>query len=200
MGDENYWEPEIVKFEEQDKRTPPPRHAIVFTGSSTIGLWSTLATDFPNVPALNRGFGGSQMTDVVYFAHRIVIPYRPRQVIVYSGDNDLASGKTPEVVAGDFAALVARVHAALPGTPLLCIGVKPSPARWNLAAAMRATNALLRQVAARNRGVAYVDLFEAMLGADGTPRPELYCPDLLHMSSAGYALWTQILRPLLVTS
>lgn len=188
------WEPTIVAFEEQDREVPPAPGMILFTGSSTVVKWSTLAEDFPFAPVLNRGFGGSQVTDLLEYFDRVIVAYRPDVVVVYSGDNDIAAGRRPEQVLADFAELEAAVHAALPETPLLIVSVKPSPNRWELADAMRQVNAGLERWADRTARTEIVDIWEPMLGTDGLPRPELYS-DGVHLTPEGYRLWTERLAP-----
>ncbi|MBA8886490.1 lysophospholipase L1-like esterase [Dokdonella fugitiva] len=189
------WETEIARFEAADRAAPPPPGGVVFVGSSSIRLWSTLADDFAGTRVLNRGFGGSRIADATRLAARIVLPYRPRLVVLYAGDNDLAEGRTPPQVLADVEAFIASVHHDAPTTPVVFVSIKPSPARAALLPAMREANALVRAYAGRTRGVRYVDVFEPMLGADGAPRAELFGPDRLHMNARGYALWTRIIAP-----
>jgi len=191
------WEADIRAFEEADRQSPPPDSGVVFVGSSSIRLWETLQEDFPGVPVVRRGFGGSEMADAVRYAHRIVVPYRPRMVVVYAGDNDLAGGKTPERVLEDFQALVDTIHAALPEARVAFIAVKPSLARWHLAPQVRAANELVRRYTAHDARLAYVDVYTPMLGPDGTPDPTLFADDGLHLNAAGYALWRDVLAPFL---
>lgn len=168
----------------------------MFVGSSSIRMWETLADDFAGLAVVNRGFGGSTLTDVAYFTPRIVLPARPRLVVLYAGDNDLANGHTPEQVLGDYRAFARQVHAALPETRIVFVSVKPSPSRWALADAMRRTNALIQAEIARDSRATFVDVFTPMLGADGRPRPELFRDDSLHMTANGYAIWRARLAPL----
>jgi lysophospholipase L1-like esterase len=191
------FEPEILAFEASDRRQPPPPGGIVFVGSSSFRKWTALPQAFPGRRVLNRGFGGSTMTDVLRFAPRIVLPAAPATVVVYAGDNDLAAGRTPAQVLADYRQLVQLLRARLPRVHLVVVSIKPSPSRWALAGQMRAANALLAQEVARDRRSRYVDVFTPMLGADGRPRPELYGPDALHMTAAGYALWRQRIAPAL---
>jgi lysophospholipase L1-like esterase len=190
------FEPEIAAIEAQDNVDRAPRGGIVFVGSSSIRLWPNLASDFPDAPVLNHGFGGSTLQDVVYFAPRIVLPYTPRIIVLYAGDNDLAAGRSPEQVLGDYTAFVRLVRRALPATRLIFISIKPSPSRSALAEPMRAANALIAQAITRDTLATFVDLFTPMLGASGRPRPELFQADSLHMTPAGYALWRARLAPL----
>jgi GDSL-like lipase/acylhydrolase family protein len=110
--DPTRFEPEIRAFEAGDRAHPPPLGGVVFVGSSSIKNWTNVAADFPGVPVLNRGFGGSTLGDVVYYADRIVFPYRPRLVVLYAGDNDLTLGRTPDRVLGDYRAFVRRVRSS----------------------------------------------------------------------------------------
>ena len=189
---------EIEAFERLDRENPPPQDAILFVGSSSIRLWKTLNDDFPGLTVINRGFGGSQVADSARYADRIVTPYRPKVVVLYAGDNDLAAGKSPGEVLSDFQAFVAGVHAALPDTPVLYLSIKPSVARWHLIDQIRRANQLIRAYAATKPGkVIYVDVFTPMLTPDRMPRPDLLVADGLHLNEEGYRLWTSILRPVL---
>jgi lysophospholipase L1-like esterase len=191
------FEPDIAAFEASDARSPPGPGAVVFVGSSSIRLWDSLASDFPDVRVLNRGFGGSRLRDVTQYADRIVLNYAPRAIVIYAGDNDLNEGRTPERVAEDFRAFVTHVRAKSPDLSIVCIAIKPSPARIALLPAMRDTNARVRAIAASSGRVTFVDVFTPMLGADGTPRAELFGPDALHLDADGYALWRRLLAPVI---
>lgn len=192
------WKAAIDKFTQADAVTPPPSGAVVFVGSSSIVKWTSLATDFPGVKILKRGFGGSELSDSVFYADRIITPYKPRTVVVYAGDNDLKLGKSPAALAADFRALRTKIHAALPATKIIFIGIKPSPARWDLRdQGLKANTLIAADCAADPQRLAFLDIWAAMLGPDGFPRPELYVADKLHLSAAGYAVWTSQLAPLL---
>ncbi len=167
---------------------------MLFVGSSTIRLWPNLAGDFPNVAVVQRGFGGSELDEVIYYAPRIVLPHRPRLIVLYAGDNDLASGKSPETVLQDYKTFVALVRRALPETRVAFISIKPSGDRWALVDKMRRANALVRDNTATDPRLIYVDAFTPMLGADGLPRTELFLEDKLHMNAQGYALWRGLLE------
>lgn len=195
--DPERFEPEIRKFEEADRAAPPPKDVVVFTGSSSIRRWDTLAGDFPNVPVLNRGFGGSEASDVVRYADRVILAYHPARVVFYAGDNDLARGKTPSQIAADVRRLWEAISAKRSDTRMAIISVKPSLARWALVERTRETNELLRTFAASDRRLTYVDVFTPMIGADGKPIPELFVEDGLHLNAAGYRIWTAALTPFL---
>lgn len=189
------FEKEIAAFEAADRKAPPPRDAVLFVGSSTIRMWTTLAGDFPKLKVINRGFGGSQIADSVRYADRIITPYHPSRVVLYAGDNDLAAGKTPQQVLADFKALVEKVRVAQGDVPVTFISIKPSIARWKLIDQIREANRLVETYARSQKGVDFIDISPAMLGADGKPRPELFRPDGLHMTRAGYEAWTKIISP-----
>lgn len=184
------WEPTIRAFEEQDREAPPAPGPMLFTGSSTIVRWETLAQDFPFAPTLNRGFGGSQVADVLEYVDRVVVAYHPRVVVIYSADNDFTAGKSTAQILEDYAELEARVHAALPATPLVIIGAKPSERCWQFADPMRELNARLAEWARAAADVELVPVWDLMVGADGRPRPELYS-DGLHLTPEGYRLWVE---------
>lgn len=189
------WEQDMRDFAASDAANPPPRDAVLFIGSSSIRMWETLAQDFPGTPVINRGFGGSEVRDSTWYADRIVTPYKPRQIVFYAGDNDLNSGRSPQQVAADVQAFIARVRRDLPGVPVVYLSIKPSPSRANLLPQIRQANALIQQRTAQMRDVRYVDVFTPMLGPDGQPRPALFREDMLHMTADGYALWTKALAP-----
>lgn len=190
------WEQDMQRFAAQDAASPPPRHGVVFVGSSSIRLWETLAADFPGVPVINRGFGGSELRDSTFYADRIVIPYAPRQIVLYAGENDLQMGRTPQQVAADFRTFVERVRRDLPKVRIAYISNKPSPLRAGLLEAQRQANALIKTEAGRLH-VDYIDVFTPMLDANGQPRQELFVEDRLHMNRAGYELWRQKVAPYL---
>lgn len=189
------WARDMARFAEEDAARPPPAQPVVFTGSSSVRLWKTLATDFPGVPVLNRGFGGSQVRDAAWYADEVAIRYQPRRILVYAGDNDINAGRTPAQVLADFQAFVARVHRDLPGTPVGYLAIKPSPSRASQLPAQQEANALVRAWAERTAGVDYVDVATPMLDARGQPREELFIEDRLHMNDAGYALWRDVVAP-----
>lgn len=185
------FEPEIARFESSDRVSPAMQDGVVFVGSSSFRLWPNVAADFPGASVINRGFGGSTLADVVTMTPRIVLPYRPRLVVLYAGDNDLAAGRTPVDVLASYEQFVALVRRTLPSTRIAFVSIKPSPSRWALIERMRIANRLVREVIARDTLQRYVDVFTPMLRADGRPRPELFGPDSLHMTPAGYALWRE---------
>ncbi len=192
------WATDMARFAAEDAATPAPARPVVFTGSSSVRMWETLAADFPDVVVLNRGFGGSQVRDAVWYADEVALRYKPRQIVLYAGDNDIAEGRSAAQVLADTEAFVARIRHTQPGTPIALLGIKPSPSRANLLDVQRDANNALRAWAATQRNVAYIDVFTPMLDAEGVPREDLFIADRLHMNAAGYALWTDIIGPFLV--
>jgi lysophospholipase L1-like esterase len=191
------WESEIATFERADRENPPPKGAVLFIGSSSIRMWTTLAQDFPEHAVINRGFGGSEIADSVYFAERIVLPCEPRLIVFYAGGNDLNAGKSPQEVAADFKAFVAKVQAKLPQTEIAYISIAGNPARWAQVEKVKATNAMIEEFTKTTPRLKFINVFPHMLGSDGLPRPEIFLSDRLHMNAAGYELWTKIVRPFL---
>ena len=172
----------------------PPKGQIVFVGSSTIVDWDP-SRYFPDLKIINRGLWGSSLIDSVRLVNRIVLPYEPRLVVVYAGDNDIDAGLTSEDVTVQFERFARSIHATLPQTRIVFIGIKPSPQRWLTIDRARATNELIRRLCSRDDRLAYLDVDGVMLGFDEKPRLDLFAADGLHLSPAGYLLWTTLLRP-----
>jgi lysophospholipase L1-like esterase len=192
------WQAEIAALVAGDAVHPPPQHAVLFVGSSSIRLWTTLAEDFPGVPTINRGFGGSRIADSTYYADRIVVPYHPNLIVMYAGDNDVDEGHTAGQVIDDFKAFVTRVRRDLPHVAIAYLSIKPSVARAARWPQMRAANEGISHWARAKKDVIFVDVAAKMLDAHGQPRPELLREDGLHMRPAGYAIWIEALKPVLV--
>jgi hypothetical protein len=188
---------EIDAFTTADATNPPPRNAILFIGSSTIRKWTTLAQDFPGRKVFNRGFGGSQMSDAVFYFDRIVAPYQPALIVLYEGSNDIDDHKTPEQVFANFKAFVAKVHEQLPQTRLDFISIQPSPVRASEVEKVKEANRLIRDYIAHDEKLAYIDTFPALLGPDGKARPELFLSDRLHPNAKGYAIMQSVIAPYL---
>ncbi len=201
-GDPAFWEWEIRRFEKQDRHSMPSADGIVFTGSSSIRFWKTLAQDMTPLPVINRGFGGSQIHQVTHYAERIIFPYRPRIVVLYAGENDIAGAKfSRKKSAGEvleaFKAFCATVHAKLPEALIYFVSIKPPKQRAALWAEMQRANRLVEVYASSIEWVQYVDITTAMLDAEGAPKPDLFRWDGLHMKPEGYAIWTATLKPML---
>lgn len=194
------WEPDIRKFEEQDKINPPKPGVIVFAGSSSFARWNTLPEAMKGLNVINRGFGGSQYTDLNQYAPRIVIPYHPAAVVVYEGDNDLAAGstKTPQSVAKDAKEFVRMVHSGSPDSWIYFLSIKPSKARWNEWPQMKSANSMIADFAKAQQRVQYIDVASAMFDEQGHLRTDLFADDGLHPNAKCYALWTSIIKPVLL--
>lgn len=192
------WEKEIAAFEAADAASPPPKGGVLFIGSSTIRLWKTLATDFPNHKTINRGFGGSEIADSTHFAPRIIFPYAPKQIFLRAGGNDIHAGRTPEEVAGDFREFVRVVRERLPKTKIVYIAVNPAPSRWAENERYKTLNAAIRTFARRARRVKFLDAYDVSLTPTGEARPELFVEDRLHFNAEGYKLLAERVRPFLM--
>jgi lysophospholipase L1-like esterase len=194
--DPNRWEPAMQKFEEQEKASPSPKGEIVFWGASSIVRWN-LPEYFPNMKVINRGFGGSEMADAARYASRIVVPLKPRIVVLYPGENDIARGVTAETVGSEFQRFFKNIHDSLPQTRIIAIGLKPTPVRWQFVDEGRKANRLIKAFCEKQSVCTYVNVEPEMLGKDGHPRPELYVSDGEHMTAEGYKIWTRLVAPLL---
>lgn len=190
---------EIRKFESQDAVAPPAKGGIVFVGSSSIRMWSSLKEDFPGLNVINRGFGGSELEHSVRYVHRIVTPYAPRLVVLFAGTNDLAGGKSPEQVLGDYRDFVREVRSRLPESRIVYISITPAPSRWNKLWQVMKTNRLIQEETRRGQNLGFVDVFQRFLSPNGGPRPELFLTDQLHMNRKGYEIWVDALRPILTS-
>jgi lysophospholipase L1-like esterase len=191
-----YYHFQIAAYEQADRAHFPQAGGIVFTGSSSFRLWSTLSQDMRPLPVINRAFGGSQIAEVTHYARQIITPYHPRAVVLYAGDNDLSFGwKSPDRVLADFKAFVATVHADLPQTWIYYVSMKP--ARFGDWPLMDRTNRMIAAYIRTQERVQFVDVSTAMLD-QGRLRHGLYGWDPMHMNAQGYALWTSIIRPVLM--
>lgn len=197
QSDQHPFEEEIEAFEQADQQNPPPEGAILFVGSSSIRMWKSLQEDFPNKKVINRGFGGSQFTDLLYYDDRIVIPYKPRQIFVYEGDNDINAGVSPQKVFEDFKTFVGRVNKKLPDTEIVFISIKPSPSRIDVFDEMKEANRMIETYTEETENVSYVDIFNPMLDDEGSIRSDIFIEDNLHMNDKGYDIWQRVIRPYL---
>jgi lysophospholipase L1-like esterase len=190
------WEHEIAAFENQDRLTPPPANPIVFVGSSTIRFWK-VSEAFSSLPVLNRGFGGSQTDDAVYYFDRAVGKYQPSIVVFYSGDNDLAAGKSPDQVVSATREFLNLLRQRSPRSKLVFIAIKPSIARWKLIDKIHETNEQTKKMVEAYPGGVFVSIESQILGDDGKPRAELFRVDGLHLNQKGYAILNEAVRPYL---
>jgi len=189
------WEESIRAFEDWDCKNSFPSDAVLFVGSSSIRLWRTHEC-FPEFPVLNRGFGGSQISEVNYYAGRIVLPYEPKVIVFYAGDNDIAAGKSARQVLDDYKAFTELVHAKLPQTRIIFVCIKPSRSRWTLWPVMSEANAMVRELCGKDSRLFYFDAASPLLDSEGLPKVEFFLSDKLHLNGRGYEVWTRLLRPL----
>jgi lysophospholipase L1-like esterase len=189
--DPNRFAEAISQFARWDRQNAAPPNGVLFVGSSSIVRWST-ADRFPDLPVINRGFGGSHISDVNHFIDQTVLKYAPELVVFYAGNNDIAAGKTPAQVLEDYDEFVRKLLASRPDTRILYISIHPSPRRWSDWPSMREANTLIEAYSERQPGLHYIDISDPMLGTNGEPVPALFAEDRLHLSEAGYDLWTPI--------
>lgn len=191
------WQGAMDAFARADATNPPPKGGIVFVGSSSIVRWKSLAQDFPEHKVVNRGFGGSELFDSVNYFDRAVLPHRPRLIVLYAGGNDINAGKPPARVEADFRKFVALVKQKLPGTRVACISIAGNPARWKQVEQVREANRRIEAVTKTDPQLAFINVFDAMLGPDGLPKPDIFVVDKLHMNEKGYAIWKEVVGPFL---
>lgn len=190
------WEETIRTFEDWDKKNSFLSDAVLFVGSSSIRLWPTREC-FGQFDVINRGFGGSQISDVVYFAERIVLPYKPKVIVFYAGDNDIAAGKTAERVFEDYQKFVGLVQEKLPGIRIIFISIKPSGSRWSLWNVMKNANKKIEDFSQKDERLYYFDGGTPLFDSHGRPNDELFLSDKLHLNDKGYELWTRLLTPII---
>jgi len=194
--DPNRFEKDIESFVAWDSKNAAPAEPILFVGSSSIRMWKTRES-FPDLPVINRGFGGSHISDVIHFADRIVLPYAPKLIVFYAGDNDVAGGKSAAGVLCDYRRFVELVHAGLPDTSIIFIPIKPSGRRWSLWPEMKKANALIKAFSGKHPRRLYADLATPLLDVDGKPDDSLFLGDRLHLNDEGYQAWNKALRPVI---
>ncbi len=189
------WEKAISDFERHDITNPPPKGCVVFIGSSTIARWKTLAEDFPGLPVVNRGFGGSEIVDATHFAARVIFPYEPKTVVLRAGGNDLWASNSVAKVFGDYQDFVATVHAKLPDAKIVFLSLSPSLARWSQHEKEKALNSLIAEDIRGKSYLQYIETYDVPLGTNGLPRAELFVADKLHFNADGYKLFAERIRP-----
>ena len=194
--DPTRFENEIRAYERADQASSPAPHSIIFAGSSSIRMWSNLASSFPTYPVVNRGFGGSTMPDLLHYFDRLIAVHNPALVVVYEGDNDLAQGSSVEETAKQFREFIHRMKIQLPSSDFAFLSIKPSPSRMDLIPQMIALNTLLNEMTIAEGGY-YFDVFTPMLDENDLPFAQLFLSDMLHLNKAGYRLWRLTVTPML---
>jgi lysophospholipase L1-like esterase len=193
----NRFEKNVQAYEAADRTKPPPQNAILLVGDSQFFRWKTVAEDLPEFTIVNRGIDSFQTSDLVYFAERLVVSYHPRMIILHVGGNDVHNGKSPEQVLTDFKSFAVKVRAHLPAIPIAFSSLTPGPARWDEAPKRKEANRLIKEYIATDPTLLFIDLWDAMLTADGQPREDLWVADGVHPNHAGYLLRVRIMRPFL---
>jgi lysophospholipase L1-like esterase len=194
------WEESIRKFEERDKAHPISPGAILFVGSSSIAMWTDVDHYFPGYRVLNRGFGGSEFSDLIHFADRVIYPYAPSMIFVYEGDNDIANGKPGEEILQQAKQLRDMIRQKLNNTPVIFISPKPSVARWELRATYEDLNNKLKKYADGEPDTEFADVWTPAIGSDGKVLSNIFREDNLHMNAEGYKIWQRVLLPYLQRS
>ncbi len=191
------WEPAIRQFERQDSLNPVVPGAVLFVGSSSIAKWQDVADYFPDQRVLNRGFGGSEFSDLLHYADRVIYPYKPAKIFIYEGDNDLANGESPGQILNEAKQLRSKIRKALGDTPVVFISPKPSVARWELKDQYEALNASLAKYAAQEKNTEFADVWTPALDENGRVLADIFVADSLHLNAAGYRIWQKALAPYL---
>lgn len=194
-----FWQ-DIVKFKIQDSLHKPPTHPILFVGSSSFTKWTDVQNYFPGYTILNRGFGGSTLPDLIRYEKEVIFKYHPKQIVIYCGDNDVASSDTiaAETVVKRFIQLFTDIRKVYPNVPVAFVSIKPSPSRWNLKDKDILANYLIGDFLKKQKHAAFINVWDAMLDAEGKPNPEIFISDNLHMNAKGYAIWQKIMQPYLI--
>lgn len=194
------WKKEIHQFQKLDNKQTYPENAVLFVGSSSIRFWNSLEEDMYPIPVIKRGFGGSRIGDLVYWAPETILKYKTRKVVVFAGTNDF-TGHTydspPEKVADNVMALVRHIHDAQPETRIYYISITPTPDRWEVWPRAQQANELIKKEAERTHDFVFLDYTSDFLLPDGSPNPDLFKIDGLHLNDKGYAIWTAKLKPVL---
>ncbi len=190
---------EIESFKKQDSLNFPPSKAILFIGSSSFTKWTDVQDYFPGYPIINRGFGGSSLPDVIRYVDDIIFPYDPKQIVIYCGENDLAASDsvTANTVFSRFTQLFDLIRNRMPQVPIDFVSLKPSPSRAHLKKKMEAANIMIKDFLNNKKNASFIDVYPAMLSADGTPMTDIFIEDNLHMNARGYAIWKRIILPYL---
>ncbi len=191
---------DILAFKKQDSSSFPPKHAILFVGSSSFTKWVDVQDYFPRHTIINRGFGGSSLPDVIRYADDIIFPYQPKQVIIYCGENDLAGSDTvtSKIVFNRFKQLFQLIRSRMPQVPIAYVSMKPSPSREKLLPKMVQGNLLIKNYLKTKQGTAFIDVYHKMFTKDGKVIKDIFIEDDLHINAKGYAIWQKVIEPYLL--
>ena len=192
---------EIDVFIKKDSIAMPAANSILFVGSSSFNYWKDISNYFPGYPIINRGFGGSSLTDIIHFNQETILKYKPKQIYIYCGENDIAASDTisPQIVFERFKTLYTIIRTHLGNNiPVMYVSIKPSVARWNMEAKFVAANKLIRDYINKQKQTQFLDVHAAMLDSNGEVFKDIFIADKLHMNAKGYAIWQKIIAPTLV--
>lgn len=191
-----FWD-DIQAFKKQDSVSFPPKNAILFIGSSSFTMWKNIQQYFPSYKIINRGFGGSSLPDVIRYANDIILPYRPKQIVIYCGENDVAKSDTvsAKLVFNRFKQLFTIIRSRYPKVKVTYVSMKPSPSRQLLLSKMINGNELIKKYLSSKMRTSYVDVYLEMIDDEGKPRADLFLDDNLHMNKTGYAIWQKLIEP-----
>lgn len=191
---------DIKHFKSLDSAAFPQQGAILFVGSSSFTMWRDVQDYFPGYPIINRGFGGSSLPDLIRYADEIIFPYKPKQILIYCGENDLAASDTvtAQLVLKRFKELFGIIRAKMPQVPIAFVSLKPSPSRRHLSPKMTEANSLVKQYLKSKKKTAFIDVYHSMFNKEGAVMSEIFLQDSLHMNEKGYAIWKEQLAPFLL--
>jgi lysophospholipase L1-like esterase len=191
---------EIRAFRMSDSINPPPKHEIVFAGSSSFTIWKDVQDYFPDYTIINRGFGGSTLSDQLRYADQIILPWVPKQIVIYCGENDFAYDDklTPEAVTERFKQLFTLLRTNLPDTKITYVSIKPSLSRWNLAPKFQKANKEICKFLKKQPNTSFVNIWNKMLNDKHVPDKSLFLEDMLHMNANGYKIWQKAIKPELI--
>jgi lysophospholipase L1-like esterase len=189
---------EIKAFEKQDSLSMPREGQILLAGSSTFRLWTTFKQDLKDFPVINRGFGGSQMSDLNYYFDRIVLKYKPKMILVYEGDNDLNAGENPDSVVREFKEFVQMVKTKLPDTKIAFCSIRPSLARIPILDKQKAVNQAITKFSKKQKNVYFINIQKDFYLPNGELMQDIFVADKLHLNQKGYEIWANATRKFLL--
>jgi lysophospholipase L1-like esterase len=187
----------VAAYEAADAATPPPANPILLAGDSQFDRWKTVHEDLAGYTIVNRGIDSFRTDEVIQYADRLIVRYKPRMVVLHVGGNDISRGKSPEQLLADTKTLVATIRAGLPGVPIAWSSITPGPGRWEQRDRRKAANALVKAWIATEKGLTFIDLWDAMLTPDGQPREDLWVADRIHPNHEGYKVRVRLTTPVL---
>jgi hypothetical protein len=187
---------QIKAMVDGDKTAPPPQNAILFIGSSIFRQWTNVKEHMAPLPVFNRAFGGSRTWEVLHYMDQVVLPYRPRIIVYYTGSNDVNAGEPAQAIADRTREFIARAHKALPATRVYYVAINRSPDKREKWDVVDAVNAQMKAMAGSTPHLRYIDL-NPVLFKNGEPRMELYRPDGLHFHPPAYDEFAGIIKPVL---